>query len=112
MLLGIARGIPRGIEGGIVFPVGQHLSNTPSDAGRMKLKNSVWIGQTEGESLAIFGSTRLVKKLDGKIELIGGTAGDHADARERCSLFAPEFVFTSAPQQKLRPSILFATATI
>ena len=78
----------------------------------MKLKNSFWIGQTEGETVAIFGSARLVKKLDGKIELIGGTAGDHADAREWCSLFAPEFVFTSVPQQTLRPSILFATAAI
>jgi hypothetical protein len=99
-------------EGGIVFTVGQHLSNTPCDAGRMKLKNSFWLGEIEGETIAIFGSARLVKKLNGKIELIGGTADDHADAREWCSLFAPEFVFTSVPQQKLRPSILFASAMI
>ena len=78
----------------------------------MKLINSFWLGQTTGETIATFGAARLVKKLDGKIELIGGTAGDHADAREWCSLFAPEFVFTSAAQQILRPAILFASATI
>jgi hypothetical protein len=55
----------------------------------MKLINSYWLGQNQGETMATFGSARLVKKLDGKIELIGGTATDHADARERCSLFAP-----------------------
>lgn len=45
--------------------------------------------------IAGFGVACLVKKPDGNIELIGGTADDHADAREWCSLFAPETVFTS-----------------
>jgi len=62
----------------------------------MKLNNSYWHGQTKGETMATFGAARLVKKLNGKIELIGGTAEDHADAREWCSLFAPETVFISA----------------
>ena len=65
----------------------------------MKLKNSYWLGQTEGETIATFGAASLVKKLGGKIELIEGTARDHADAREWCSLFAPEVVFTSEPRQ-------------
>ena len=95
-----------------IFQLGQPLSNSPGDAGRMKLINSLWLGQTTGETLATFGAARLVKKLDGKIELIGGTADDHAAAREWCSLFAPEVVFTSAPPQILRPAILFASATI
>ena len=55
----------------------------------MKLINSFWLGQTTGETIATFGAARLVKKLDGKIELVGGTAGDHADAHEWCSMFAP-----------------------
>ncbi len=42
-----------------------------------------------------FGTARLVKKSDGPHELIGGTADDHAAAREWCSLFAPEIVFKS-----------------
>ena len=63
----------------------------------MNLKNSYWLGQTEGETMATFGAARLVKKLNGKIELIGGTADDHADAREWCSLFAPEVVFGRQP---------------
>jgi len=46
----------------------------------MKLINSFWLGQTTGETIATFGAARLVKKLDGKIELIGGTADDHAAA--------------------------------
>ena len=95
-----------------IFQLGQPLSNALGDAGRMKLINSLWLGQTTGETIATFGAARLVKKLDGKIELIGGTADDHAAAREWCSLFAPEMVFTSAPQQILRPAILFASATI
>jgi hypothetical protein len=70
----------------------------------MKLKNSFWLGEIEGETIAIFGSARLVKELNGKIELIGGTADDHADAREWCSLFAPEVVFARQPARNPTPS--------
>ena len=62
----------------------------------MKLINSYWLGQHSGETIATFGAARLVKRLNGRIELLGGTAEDHADAREWCSLFAPEMVFSSA----------------
>jgi hypothetical protein len=72
----------------------------------MKLINSFWLGQTTGETLATFGAARLVKKLDGKIELIGGTADDHAAAREWCSLFAPDVVFTSSSRRN--PATAFA----
>ena len=75
------------------------MSHLPWQTGRMKLKNSLWLGQTTGETLAIFGAARLVKKLDGKIELIGGTAEQHAAAREWCSLFAPEIVFANPPRR-------------
>jgi hypothetical protein len=73
------------------------MSNPLRQTGRMKLTNSLWLGQTTGETIAIFGAARLVKKLDGKIELIGGTPADHVDARERCRLFAPDIVFASKP---------------
>jgi hypothetical protein len=72
----------------------------------MKLMNSLCLGQTAGKTLATFGAARLVKKLDGKIELIGGTADDHADAREWCSLFAPEVVFSGTPRRN--PAVAFA----
>jgi hypothetical protein len=47
--------------------------------------------------IASFGTARLVRKSDGRHELIGGTVDDHAAAREWCSLFAPEVVFASVP---------------
>jgi hypothetical protein len=46
----------------------------------------------EGEVVAFFGQARLVKYLDGKIELQGGSDGDRLEAREWLSLFWPEAV--------------------
>ena len=51
--------------------------------------------------IATFGLARLVwwpSARSGRYELIGGTADDHAEAREWCSLFAHEVVFTSIPR--------------
>lgn len=48
------------------------------------------------ETLAKFGNARLVKQSDGKIELIGGSRDDRANAREWCSLFLHEAVFACA----------------
>ena len=45
--------------------------------------------------VARFGPARLVRKPDGRHELIGGTEDHRATAREWCSLFAPEIVFSS-----------------
>jgi hypothetical protein len=50
-------------------------------------------------ALATFGTARLVKKPDGRHELIGGTADDHAAAREWCSMFAHEVVFCGTPRR-------------
>src|ERR1017187_4541040 len=49
-------------------------------------------------ALATFGTARLVKNPDGRHQLIGGTADDHAEAREWCSLFLHEAVFASVPR--------------
>jgi hypothetical protein len=54
------------------------------------------------EVVAGFGAARLVRRADGRHELLGGTAADHAEAREWCSLFAPEVVFTAAPPPPAR----------
>ena len=68
----------------------------------MKLKNSTWLGLAPAETIARFGPARLVRKLDGRHELIGGTPAEHSAACEWCSLFAPEVVFAaSARQEKL-----------
>src|SRR5208283_1128760 len=46
----------------------------------------------EGEVIAFFGQARLVKYLDGKVELLGGSAEDHTEAREWISMFWHEVV--------------------
>lgn len=54
---------------------------------RMKFNRLAWLPQDKGETIATFGDARLVKYLDGKIQLIGGTLDDRRAAREWCSLF-------------------------
>ena len=46
----------------------------------------------EGEVIAAWGEAKLVKYLDGKLELVGGSAGDHTAAKEWLSLFWHEAV--------------------
>jgi hypothetical protein len=50
-----------------------------------------------GETLARFGEARLVRQLSGRIELLGGSPGDRAAAREWCSLFMHEAVISTHP---------------
>jgi hypothetical protein len=64
----------------------------------MKLTNFSWFSSATVETIARFGAARLVRKLDGRHELTGGMPSEHSAAREWCSHFAPEIVFTSAPQ--------------
>ena len=56
----------------------------------MKLNRLAWRTQDEGELIASFGDARLVKYLDGKIKLVGGTRDERGAAREWCSLFLHE----------------------
>jgi hypothetical protein len=60
----------------------------------MKLKNSSWLGLAPLETIAYFGPARLVRHVDGRHELIDGTPAHHTAAREWCSMFAPEIVFS------------------
>ena len=48
-----------------------------------------YLPRQRGETIARFGDTRLVKKLDGKLELLGGTEADRAAARKWISQFPP-----------------------
>ena len=56
----------------------------------MKLNRIAWFTRDEGETLAVFGAARLVKYLDGKIELRGGSPDDRRAAREWCSMLLHE----------------------
>jgi len=56
----------------------------------MKTTLLTWIRQDGGETIATFGDARLVKRLTGKLELVGGTDQDRAAAKEWASLFLPE----------------------
>lgn len=49
-----------------------------------------YIRREDGELIARFGQAELVRHLGGRCELRGGTAADHARAREWCSLFFHE----------------------
>jgi len=85
------------------------MSKRACHAAHMKIKKSIQFqiscfslfGDAYHQLVAAFGTAQLVTKPDGRHELIGGTADDHAAAREWCSLFAHEVVFTSAPRRNL-----------
>ena len=54
-------------------------------------------GLPKDELIATFGTARLVKHLNGKIELLGGTDEDRRAAREWCSLFLHNAVVACPP---------------
>ena len=66
----------------------------------MKLNRLNWLRRKEGGALATLGGARLVKHLDGKIELIGGTPADHTAAKEWISLFLHDAVVSFPPSAK------------
>jgi hypothetical protein len=95
------------------FLLGPPMSNCPCHAVRMKMNQTVRFSRStlspKPATIAFFGAARLVKKGNGRHELIGGTAGDCTAAREWCSLFAHEVVFTAVPEaQTPRKSTAFA----
>ena len=50
--------------------------------------------RNEGETIATFGEARLVKQLDGKLELVGGSPENRTEAKEWVSLFLHEAVIS------------------
>ncbi len=76
------------------------MSNPIIHAGGVKIKRTYQVPLTalifQPTTIAWFGPARLIKHFDGPYELVGGSPADQAAAREWCSLFAPEVVFTSA----------------
>jgi len=55
----------------------------------MKFKHYVREHRVEGELIVSFGEARLIKLLNGKFGLGGGTDEDRAEAREWMSRFMP-----------------------
>ena len=72
------------------YSLGPFLSYALGQAVRMKLNVLAWLNQDVGEVLATFGNARLVKRLTGKIELVGDYAEDRAAAKEWVALFLHE----------------------
>ena len=78
------------------FYLGRYLSYPVRQNARMKFNQLAWFARDEGETIAVFGDARLVKKLSGKIELLGGSPEDRRAAREWCSLFLHEAAIACA----------------
>ena len=85
------------------------MSRVPCQTVPMNMKKLMGIGSNANlfnvnfgpRLIATFGQARLVRLPEGGYELQGGSAADCVAAREWCSLFAPEVVF-SAPRQPRR----------
>ena len=58
----------------------------------MRFKYADWIRRDTDEVVAVFGQAKLVKRLDGKTELRGGTDQDRVAAKEWIALFWHEAV--------------------
>ena len=69
------------------------MSNPEPYSERMKLNHSL-TPHTSGRLVQQFGEAKLVRRPDGKYELIGGSSADVAEAKEWVSLFAHEIVFS------------------
>jgi hypothetical protein len=54
-----------------------------------------------------FGNALLVKRADGKHELVGGSDGDYTDAKEWVSLFAHEIVFKRSVKRRQQRGFSF-----
>lgn len=61
----------------------------------MKIHRMFWLVRNEVRVIALFGDARLVQKHNGRVELMGGSPGDRAAAREWCSLFMHEAVIAN-----------------
>ena len=65
----------------------------------MRMNN--WIPSHEQhEVICQFGEAKLVRLLNGKHDLLGGTDADRAAALEWVALFAHQIVFTNFPSER------------
>ena len=89
------------------------MSHPIREAVPMKIKMFP-LASVRVEVIARFGEARLVQRMDGRHELVGGTRSDHQAALEWCSLFHHDLVFsrsgarrasTPLPDSYLRRSV-------
>jgi len=76
------------------FKVGPYLSYPICHHWRMRMKFFPPF-KDEGEVVAVWGQAELIRYLDGKLELRGGSKEDRLAAREWLSLFWHEAVVES-----------------
>jgi len=62
----------------------------------MRIRNYFPLFKDEGEVIAGFGTAKLIKFLDGKYELCGGSIEDRIAAHEWISLFCHDVVVKDA----------------
>ena len=67
-------------------------NDCPGVTGLARIRNYFPKHHDEGAVIAAWGEAKLIKHLDGKTELRGGSDHDRAEARERMSLFWHEAV--------------------
>jgi len=85
------------------------MSRVPCQTVPMNMKKLMGIGSHANlvnfnfgpRLVATFGTARLVRLPEGRHELQGGSAADCSAAREWCSLFAPEVVFSASQRSRL-----------
>ncbi len=65
----------------------------------MRIRNYFPLCKDEGEVVAGWGEARLIKYLDGKLELRGGSRDDRIAAKEWISLFWHEAVVSCSPER-------------
>jgi hypothetical protein len=74
----------------------------------MRFKTIDWLKPADEELIASFGEARLVRDLDGKYKLLGGTPDDRTAAKEWISLFMHKAVCITPRLEpaKSRPGLL------
>jgi len=67
----------------------------------MRIKKSYKVHSAPDEIIGHFGQVRLVRKADGKHELVGGTMEAQATVRNWCGLYAPFVVFAEPAEHEV-----------
>jgi len=80
-----------------IVAMGVERNHCPGAVDAMKIRNFFPEFEDEGEVIAAFGQAKLVKYLNGKCELRGGSGEDLAAAKEWISMFWHEAVVREGP---------------
>jgi hypothetical protein len=67
----------------------------------MRIKKSYEVHTAPAEIIGHFGQVRLVRKADGRHELVGGTTEARATVRKWCGLYAPFVAFVEPSEHEV-----------